>query len=274
MSVNFFKSVKYYLTTMFRHSDSNNFTTEQIHLKKLQEMDYSLLELDLSTEKSISVITSAAKKIYGNKWNYYSNALRREVVKVFETCIQHLLKSRTTINYLEIGSCQGLSMSLIARLLNDVNSRGKLVSIDPYFETGYIEGALGIWEKDLEIAINKSTRDKAYALYNLQQLDVIHIEETSTVGLKSLVTSNQQFDLIYIDGSHEGLIPLRDLGLSLELIKPGGIIILDDHHWPDVKVIKELCDKHYLKIGESWKVAAYLIAPIEVDSNNTSLPTV
>ena len=33
--------------------------------------------------------------------------------------------------------------------------------------------------------------------------------------------------------------------------------MLDDHHWPDVKTVKELCDRHLDKIYESWKVAAY-----------------
>lgn len=36
-----------------------------------------------------------------------------------------------------------------------------------------------------------------------------------------------------------------------------GIIILDDHYWPDVKILKELCDRHLSKVYESWKVVAY-----------------
>ena len=70
--------------------------------------------------------------------------------------------------------------------------------------------------------------------------------------------TKQPFDLIYIDGSHEGLEPLKDLGFSLELINENGIIMLDDPHWPDVNTIKELCERHYKKITESWKVAAYV----------------
>jgi hypothetical protein len=41
------------------------------------------------------------------------------------------------------------------------------------------------------------------------------------------------------------------------LVKPGGVIMLDDHHWPDVKNVKELWDRHLAKVYETWKVAVY-----------------
>ena len=240
---------------------ATNLNRAQRRLRELQSQDYSHLPLSASTEDSIRQVKEAAESIYGDRWNYYSNALRREVVQVFEMCIRGLSQSSQKIDYLEIGSCQGLSMSIIARLLINSSALGKLVSVDPYFAEGYVEGGLGIWEKNDEITIDKTTRNNAYSLYNLLKLEVHHIEEVSFVGLKSLICSNRHFNLIYIDGSHEGMNPLRDLGLSFELAAPGGIIILDDHHWPDVKVIKELCDCHCNKIAESWKVAAYEVAP-------------
>ena len=49
-----------------------------------------------------------------------------------------------------------------------------------------------------------------------------------------------------------------DFALCIQCISPGGIIMLDDHHWPDVRKIKELCDRHLHKVYESWKVAAYV----------------
>jgi predicted O-methyltransferase YrrM len=75
--------------------------------------------------------------------------LRREVVYSFQTAIEAVSKTSNRINYLEIGSALGASLSLIALILRGHNLLGKLVSIDPYFEEGYIEGSKGIWKKDL-----------------------------------------------------------------------------------------------------------------------------
>jgi len=220
-------------------------------VQRLKKKDYSQLPLLASTEQSILRIREAAESIYGISWNFYSDALRREIVHVFETCVKRLSSSHQTINYLEIGSCQGLSMSLMAHLIGNANALGKLVSIDPYFSEGYVE-------QNNQVAIDKTTRENAHRLYKSLQLDVEHIEDVSSVGLRSLVCGNQRFHLIYIDGAHEGMNPLRDLGLSLELIAENGIIMLDDHRtYPDVKGLKDLCDRHFEKVAECWKIAAY-----------------
>jgi predicted O-methyltransferase YrrM len=39
------------------------------------------------------------------------------------------------------------------------------------------------------------------------------------------------FDLIYVDGSHQASAVLLDAMLSWELLKPGGILTLDDYEW-------------------------------------------
>jgi|GEM_PF-5981428 len=222
-------------------------------IKWLKKKNYSYLPLLRTTEESMHNVKIAAETIYGSNWNFYSDALRRETVKIFETCSQYLSASHQTVNYLEIGSCQGLSMSIIGSILNEAHKLGKLISIDPYFEGGYTE------HKN-EVVINKTTKGNALKLYKMLKLEVNHIEEISSIGLKNLVIGGQSFNLIYIDGAHEGMSPLEDLGLSLQLITHKGIIMLDDYRtYPDVKVLKTLCDRHYNKIAESWKIAAYKV---------------
>ena len=69
-------------------------------------------------------------------------------------------------NYLEIGSCQGLSMSIIGSIIyEDFDKSCKLYSIDPYGESGY-------FEKNIQVHINKSTKQKALSLYKLLNLNV------------------------------------------------------------------------------------------------------
>jgi len=232
-------------------------TPPQRRLRELQQADYSHLPLSAATEVSVDRVRRAAEAVYGERWNFYSNALRREVVHVFERALDLLAAAGRPLAYLEIGSCQGLSMSLVGELARNRDVLGRLVSIDPYFEGGYVEGAASPWGVESTIRIDKTTRDGALELYRSLALEVELLEETSTAGLKRLVRADDTFDLIYVDGSHEGLLPFSDTGLAVALLAPGGVVVLDDHHWPDVKQVKEICDRHCRHVGESWKLVAY-----------------
>lgn len=64
-------------------------------------------------------------------------------------------------------------------------------------------------------ALNKATPDQALALYRDLGADVELIEMTSTDGLRRLIAAGKEFDLIYIDGLHECLVPASDFGMSL-----------------------------------------------------------
>jgi len=202
-------------------------------------------------------VQAAAAAIYGDSWNYYSDALRPEIAEGFARTIDAVLRTNQPVHYLEIGSCQGLSMSLIGGLLHDRGALGSLVSIDPYFETGYIEGATGPYGKAEQVAVTKSTKACAMRLYAQLGLNVEIIERTSADALIELIRNARTFDLVYIDGSHEQLWPAIDFGLCNAILRSNGALILDDHMWPDVQPIKHLCDKHAVKIQETWKTASY-----------------
>jgi hypothetical protein len=226
---------------------------------RLYWKDYSYLELNHHTNQSIEKTYEVAKQIHGEEWNYYSDALRREVSYTFQAAIQTLSQDFKSINYLEIGSAKGLSMSVIGSILKSQGVLGELFSIDPYHENGYKEGEGAILHEELLVNINKSTRIEALQLYENLQLDVRQLELKSNEGLVKLLGLNKKFHLIYIDGYHEKLVPVIDFGLSCELLYPKGVIMLDDHTWEDIKGLKKLCDKYLVKIFESWKVVAYQI---------------
>jgi len=234
-------------------------TPQMIEFAQMQRSSVNDLQLSDVLQTLTKKVQASAESIYGESWNFYSGALSPVAANIFEESVSALLGDYEDIDYLEIGSCQGLSMSLVACLLKYHTKLGKCVSIDPYFDDGYVEGANSVWEVEREISINKNTRDNAQALYKKLHLDVEHLEKTSTEGLRSLIQQEERFHLIYIDGSHEKMMPLRDLGLSFEVLYSGGIIMLDDHNWPDVKPLKELCDKHCEPIAESWKISAYRV---------------
>lgn len=236
------------------------YNSRQRNLLRLQSRDYSALPVSESTNRIVDQVMDAASQINASNpagWNFYSNALRREVVHTFELAVEELSQKFTKINYLEIGSAQGLSMSLIGSLLRGQSVLGRLVSADPYFDQGYREGKHGVWGRDVHVKMDKSARERAKSLYRAMDLDVELVEAISTEALRLLIQGGNQFHLIYIDGSHEGLDPMVDFGLSAALLHPEGVIMLDDHHWPNVYAVKDLCDQHCVKVYESWKVAAY-----------------
>ena len=220
----------------------------------LKQYNVALVERD---ERIRTTVQAAAAAIYGDCWNYYSDALRPEIAEGFVRTVDAVVQTNQPVHYLEIGSCQGLSMSLIAGLLRDRNVLGSLVSIDPYFETGYLEGGAGPYRKAEQVAVTKNTKACAMRLYTQLGLNVEIIERTSGDGLIELIRNARSFDLVYIDGSHEQLCPAIDFGLCNAILRSNGVLILDDHMWPDVQPIKHLCDKHTVKIQETWKTASY-----------------
>ena len=238
------------------------YSKEQRKLFLLKHKNYEKLPLSETSLLSSKRVEETLDRLLKERnsllsVSYYSNALRKEVVYSFQTAIEHASKTFNQINYLEIGSALGASLSLIANVLREYNLLGRLVSIDPYFEGGYVEGGKGIWNKDRKVDIDESVMQVAMSLYQELGLDVELIRDVSKKGLRSLIDRGEVFQLIYIDGSHEGLNPLIDFALCTQCIDFGAVIMLDDHHWPDVKIVKELCDRHLPKVYESWKVAVY-----------------
>jgi predicted O-methyltransferase YrrM len=217
--------------------------------------DYSNIALPHEDELVRQIVMEAAVSIYGDQWNHYSDALRPEIALGFVETID--ATGGDEISYLEIGSNRGLSMAFIGALLRQRGKLKRLVSVDPYFASGYAEGALGPYQVERQVAIDQTTRDGALRLYAALNLSVELIERTSEDALKALIAKRENFDFIYIDGYHEQLVPAVDFGLSYAVLAKPGIIILDDHLWPDVLPLKQLCDRHATRIQETWKTASY-----------------
>jgi hypothetical protein len=45
------------------------------------------------------------------------------------------------------------------------------------------------------------------------------------------LSQGRRFDLIYIDGSHEGLDALTDIVMAYPLLRPDGWLVFDDYFW-------------------------------------------
>lgn len=60
---------------------------------------------------------------------------------------------------------------------------------------------------------------------------VFKVKDASLNVLSRYVLLDRKFDLVFIDGDHEGYSAATDLILSWELVSPGGWMVFDDYLW-------------------------------------------
>jgi predicted O-methyltransferase YrrM len=87
------------------------------------------------------------------------------------------------------------------------------------------------WETtpEAEIFFNRNT---TIALSNRPDVRLSKLKGKSTLVLSELVNSHYgNFDLVYIDGSHDAPDVLCDLTLAFHLCRSGGLMICDDYLW-------------------------------------------
>jgi predicted O-methyltransferase YrrM len=83
---------------------------------------------------------------------------------------------------------------------------------------------------------------RGFASCGLQHLEeaglaslVEHHEEESQIALPRLLVERRTFDLAFIDGNHRFERVFLDLYYLGRLVRPGGLIVLDDYHLPGIE---------------------------------------
>lgn len=136
-------------------------------------------------------------------------------IPIHEAFLGHL-KGKENLNFLEIGSFEGLSTNwFLDNILTDKSS--KIYCIDTF------EG---------------SEEHKNLDLTNLYDVFLNNVDEhknkikifkgKSSEKLYDLNVRNEKFDFIFIDGCHESKEVLEDAVLSWDLLKVDGIMNFDD----------------------------------------------
>lgn len=152
-----------------------------------------------------------------------------------------------TIRYMEIGAYEGRNLAFMDWLLP---SRLAVTVIDPWFDE-----ALNPEEKYHAVE-PRFARNMAKC--GFRSLDT-H-KGFSTYVLPQMLERNEQFDLIYVDGSHTALAVLIDLCFCASLLSVGGMMVLDDY-WHDISEIggpgvKQAVDQFHAAFGRYFEVAA------------------
>jgi Methyltransferase domain len=140
----------------------------------------------------------------------------------------HILQAQCPrpVRYLEIGACQGHSTAFVYGILNgDV----QITMVDPFVAFSEIDDAVMHRAQEVFLANMQAMR---------AQDKVRVLKGRSVDHLPNLIDSGEQFDIIYIDGSHATLDVLLDAALCWRLLPSGGLLIFDDYWYrrPDLGI--------------------------------------
>jgi predicted O-methyltransferase YrrM len=132
--------------------------------------------------------------------------------------------------FLEIGSYEGRSALWLAGKLDE---DGEVQCVDPWIGNGEhaapgqpIEDKFERFQRNIEIYNNTFTKQNGTAISYVRDNSFDEL-----VRLNKCVS--QFFDFIYIDGSHIAKDCLTDCILAWPLLKPAGLMVIDDYIWGD-----------------------------------------
>jgi len=131
--------------------------------------------------------------------------------------------------FLEIGSYEGRSAVWLAGQLEE---GGELTCVDPWIGNGE-HAAPGVPIEDKYERFQRNIKKR------LQELDGIQVFVKRSASMPFLTScynpdgayGDDEFDFIYIDGSHLAKDCLADCILAWPLLRPGGLMVMDDYIW-------------------------------------------
>lgn len=119
------------------------------------------------------------------------------------------------LSMLEIGCFEGRStLWFLQNILRHKDSR---ITVVDTFKGDTQQKAMGVETEGMRERFSENVKD--YSKVSVWEGDSKEI----------LKTMDDEFDIIYIDGSHYQIDVLRDMVLSFDLLKLGGVMICDDY---------------------------------------------
>jgi len=146
--------------------------------------------------------------------------------------LRDLLVAEGASTVVEVGLAYGRSALAIGEALVWVGARRPLhVVIDPFQATEW--------------------SNVGWQLLRSAGLDTIArlIRETSSMALPQLVAEGLTADAAFVDGSHRFHEVFVDLAFLRRIVRPGGLVVLDDHWWPSVRTAAT-----YFEVNMGWRV--------------------
>jgi predicted O-methyltransferase YrrM len=146
--------------------------------------------------------------------------------------LRDLLIIEAVETVVEVGLAYGRSALAIGEALVSVGARRPLhIIIDPLQATEW--------------------SNVGWQLLGSAGLDTIArlVQQPSSVALPQLVADGLTADAAFVDGSHRFHEVFVDLYFLRKIVRPGRIIVLDDHWWTSVRTAA-----HYFELNMGWEV--------------------
>jgi len=146
----------------------------------------------------------------------YSNDWTTQYEEVWD---KHLGKFKgNEVSMLEIGVFEGRSTVWFHEHIL-TNPKSVHYAVDPFMNNDGV--------KDLKDGID-------YYKNFMDNVDKFKDKEWVVRGksVDVLMKINKEFDIIYVDGSHDPSDCLYDISVSWTMLKPGGVMMIDDVGWP------------------------------------------
>lgn len=160
--------------------------------------------------------------------------------------LHHLIMMRRPERALEIGTWQAGTTEVMARAMWEAG-RGHLETIDPY-------GAERC--PPIIAALPPEIRER-----------ISFFPLTSAMYFDQAISRGVQYDLVLIDGNHEYEFARFDLDCAARLMRPGGLILLDNTEQAGPR----LATKAFLDSNPDWRDVADVVRLI--DANDMLTPT-
>lgn len=191
---------------------------------------------DPSITKAFLDLTMKHYAVFDSDGKYYRLGSNTKPVEHEE--IRSVLKRTKAKKTLEVGFAYGTSAILFAEHHQKMGNTGlSHYVVDP---NQFGEGS-GHWN--------------GIGAENLKRVGFIRnknwklIEESSTDALPELLRRNRgTFDVVFIDGMHLFDYTLIDIFYSLQLIRVGGVVIVDDKRMKAITAVQKYIEKSYKHI--------------------------
>lgn len=130
-----------------------------------------------------------------------------------------VLQTFKPVKILEVGVYRGQAISLWALISSKLNLECEILGISPLNSSG--DGVSNYLALDYMEDIKSN-----FKYFNLELVDLLPAFSTDSEALKTIRGGN--WDLVYIDGSHDYEVVKSDFDAATAGLKRGGILVLDD----------------------------------------------
>lgn len=169
------------------------------------------------------------KPTYTFSHNWFNNL----TAKIWSKC---LLPHKPRISsYLEVGVCEAQSLVWVLENLLDDKVDGIAVGVDPFLDSrNWHKGegdtakrlAFGNLSAHMGVQPGHSEGSTSWTWMRGRSPFVELRAEPSQQWLKK---EHREFDLVYVDGNHDAPNALLDILLCFNLLRVGGILVIDDY---------------------------------------------